>query len=93
MKITRRDVGLTAVTFATGVGAILAAFLVQPDTAPGLRDALARSAGLWFFLGVFAVLETVVLWALYGSLRALSLVIALGLLVAASWWVGAQLFG
>jgi hypothetical protein len=92
MKITRHDVGLVAVTFATGFALILAAFLVQPDTAPGLRDRLSGSAGFWFFAGVFALIELLVLWLLYGSLRALSLVIGLGLLVAASWWVGAQLF-
>ena len=93
MKITRRDIGLTALSFAIGIALALGALLVQPDSDPGLRAALAGSAYVWFFAGVFAFTELLVLWGLYGSLRALSLVIGLCLLVSASWWTGQMLFG
>ena len=90
---SKREAGLAAVTAATAAGVVLSFGLTSPDTAPAARDALSTPGLVLFFLLVFALIETLVLWLLYGSWRALILMAGLIALVAVSFVAGSLVFG
>ena len=90
---SKRDTGLVSVTAATAVGVTLSFALTSPDTAPTARDALSAPGAALFLLLVFALIETVVLWLLYGSWRTIILMAGLAGMVLLSFVVGRIVFG